>query len=90
MPKIATSNKPGHYLLLCPGCDGYHAYDERWIFNGSVDKPTFTPSYLAKGPYGEEQKERVCHSFVTDGKIQYLEDCTHSLAGQTIDVPEFD
>jgi hypothetical protein len=26
----------------------------------------------------------VCHSFVTDGKIQYLSDCTHELAGQTI------
>jgi hypothetical protein len=26
----------------------------------------------------------VCHSFVTDGKIQFLSDCTHELAGQTI------
>jgi hypothetical protein len=26
----------------------------------------------------------VCHSFVTDGKIQFLSDCTHSLAGQTV------
>lgn len=27
-----------------------------------------------------------CHSFVTDGKIQYLSDCTHALAGQTVDL----
>ena len=26
----------------------------------------------------------VCHSFVTDGKIQFLSDCTHDLAGQTV------
>lgn len=30
----------------------------------------------------------VCHSFVTDGRIQYLGDCTHHLAGQTIDLPD--
>lgn len=27
---------------------------------------------------------KVCHSFVTDGHIQYLSDCTHTLAGQTV------
>ena len=29
----------------------------------------------------------VCHSFVTDGSIQFLGDCTHALAGQTVDLP---
>lgn len=28
----------------------------------------------------------ICHSFVTDGKIQYLGDCTHELAGQIVDM----
>jgi hypothetical protein len=28
----------------------------------------------------------ICHTFVTDGKIQYLSDCTHELAGQTIEM----
>lgn len=31
-----------------------------------------------------------CHSFVTDGKIQFLSDCTHELAGQTVDMPEWE
>ncbi len=31
-----------------------------------------------------------CHSFVTDGKIQFLSDCSHALAGQTVDLPDFD
>lgn len=30
----------------------------------------------------------VCHSFVTDGKIQFLGDCTHALAGQTVPLTE--
>ena len=32
---------------------------------------------------------RVCHSFVTDGMIQFLGDCTHELAGQTVPIPEW-
>ncbi len=27
-----------------------------------------------------------CHSFVRDGKIQFLSDCSHELAGQTVDM----
>ena len=32
----------------------------------------------------------ICHSFVTDGKIQYLNDCTHELAGQTVEMVDPD
>ena len=32
----------------------------------------------------------VCHSFVVDGRIQFLGDCTHELACQTVDIPDFD
>jgi hypothetical protein len=32
----------------------------------------------------------ICHSFVTDGRIQFLADSTHKLAGQTVDLPEFE
>ncbi len=31
----------------------------------------------------------VCHSFVTDGRIQFLYDCTHALAGRTVDLPDW-
>ena len=33
--------------------------------------------------------QATCHSFVTDGRIQFLGDCTHHLAGQTVDLPEW-
>lgn len=29
----------------------------------------------------------VCHSFVVDGAMQFLGDCTHALAGQTVPIP---
>jgi hypothetical protein len=31
-----------------------------------------------------------CHSFVTDGKIQFLADSTHKLSGQTVEIPDWD
>lgn len=54
--------------------------------------PASTPEILARINSGEivQTKEpRVCHSFVTDGRIQFLGDCTHHLAGQTVDLPEW-
>lgn len=72
-----------------------HSFDKRWSFNGNVEKPTFKPSLLVKFPanpkaieeFKEWRAERICHSFVTDGKIIFLNDCTHELKGQTVDLP---
>lgn len=36
----------------------------------------------------EASRPAVCHSFVRDGRIQFLADCTHAMAGQTVDLPE--
>lgn len=63
-----------------------------WTFNGSLDKPTFNPSLLVRWNYNDEEhgfvEKNVCHSFIRDGKIQFLGDCTHALSGQTVDLPE--
>lgn len=40
-------------------------------------------------PWEQTKVEKVCHSFVTDGRIQFLADCTHDLAGLTVDLPDF-
>ena len=29
-----------------------------------------------------------CHTFITDGMVQFLSDCTHELAGQTLPLPD--
>lgn len=34
-----------------------------------------------------EMKCTICHSFVVDGRIQFLGDCTHALANQTVPIP---
>lgn len=81
-------------LFECPGCGSAHAPYIKgkgvpvWGFNNDLVKPTFTPSILVKGHLGENKNGKdiygVCHSFVTDGQIRFLNDCTHELAGKTV------
>lgn len=33
-------------------------------------------------------KCKRCHTFITDGQVQFLGDCTHPLAGQTLPLPD--
>ena len=75
----------------------------KWSFNNDPVAPTFSPSVLVRysrpkgytnenpAPVGwkGETVNTVCHYFITDGKIQYLGDCTHSLAGQTLELPDW-
>ena len=81
----------GKVGFWCPGCSCAHWVGVEspaspiWGFNGNGDAPTFTPSVLVR----QGRNNGVCHSFVTDGRIQFLGDCTHSLAGQTVDLPDF-
>jgi hypothetical protein len=54
--------------------------------------PPVTPENMAeynRAPWPQTQVESVCHSFVTNGQIQFLSDCTHELAGQTVPLPDF-
>lgn len=32
---------------------------------------------------------KLCHSFVTDGRIQFLSDSSHAMAGQTVELAEW-
>lgn len=41
-------------------------------------------------PWPQEKINTVCHSFVRDGRIEFLSDCTHALSGQTVYMPDFD
>ena len=43
-----------------------------------------------RAPWEQKQVDHICHSFVTDGRIQFLGDCTHALAGQTVDLPDWE
>lgn len=104
MPKIkGLANQDGvrmGYVFECPGCGEWHLVyveqpsprNQQWQWNGNMERPTFEPSILINwaGGYGPERKPKVCHSFVRDGHIQFLGDCTHALAGQTVDLPDME
>jgi hypothetical protein len=85
MAKVLTC-EGGGFMIHCPACGCGHKFDGRWEFNGDVDKPTFKPSMLVGGG----QQHGRCHSYVTDGKIEFLSDSKHELAGQTVDLPDWD
>ena len=142
------------YRFHCLGCNGGHSFDCRtdggrpsWIFDGDLDRPTFSPSLLVQtsgwvaipsdrwialprdassgsraprdlvgddcpadlaevarrlgcDPTHEAVRGRVeawldglppltvCHLFLRAGRIQFLHDCRHALAGQTVDLPD--
>ena len=76
----------GCYIIYCKGCGNHHGFDSRWTFNGDFEKPTFSPSMLVN----QHMPEKRCHSFVRDGKIQYLSDCFHKYAGQTLELEDIE
>lgn len=73
------------YMFMCPGCGEFHGPDlKRWTFNGDLENPTFRPSI------GVRVGDEYCHSYVTNGKIEFLGDSTHALKGQTVDMTDMD
>ena len=60
-----------------------------WTWNGDTEKPTLRPSVLTQG-YTMKGGDKLVysHSWVTDGQAQYLDDSTHELRGQTVDMLE--
>lgn len=81
------------YLFVCPGCRISHVFETpKWAFNGDLVQPTIRASYLTYENPGlrkasNDRYGHRCHSFVTEGNIEFLNDCTHSLAGKTIPLP---
>lgn len=55
-----------------------------WSWNGDIEKPTLRPSVLTT----REHISLRCHTWVNDGKAQFLDDCSHELRGQTVDMLE--
>jgi hypothetical protein len=115
MPKVREfdkmhNNPTGWFVINCPGCEQEHQIavgapftnGAKWLFNGDMNKPTFSPSLHVKtGKYanpsiveGKSEKEleyieefsSICHSFIREGMIEFLGDCTHKLAGQTVEL----
>jgi len=71
-----------------------------WTWNGDIEKPTLRPSILTKKVRDMTNEEYakamagetldidwiICHTWVNDGKVQFLDDCSHELAGSVVDL----
>jgi len=90
-----TPGAATHVILNMPGplpyrhipviLKGTRAGTNCWTWNGDTEKPTLKPSIRTRGGKGV-----VCHTFVNDGKVKFLTDCSHELAGQTLDLLDVD
>lgn len=79
--------------IWCPGCDMAHApaivgedgtapTGPCWDWNGHDDEHFgIEPSLLVQEWNGPGS---VCHSFIRDGRWEFLGDSTHALAGKTV------
>lgn len=83
---------------FCPACDFEHGFrvdleghglwgvGNTWDFDGNWEKPTFSPS-MGANMGGTDKLHPVCHSFLENGLWKFQGDCTHSFAGQVLEVP---
>lgn len=99
--RVAHPTEDGGVLFFCPGClCGHRVWirepspsGSQWKWNGSLDAPTFSPSILVtwtvETPGTPQQIHKRCHSHVENGRIIFLDDCTHPLRGQTVPLQPF-
>lgn len=86
-------------FLWCPGCEyilddrkvgGLHALPINgnpkkrpvWSWNKDLVRVTLSPSILTRT--SRHNVKFICHSFLRDGRWQFLGDCTHSLKSKTV------
>lgn len=85
-------------MFVCPGCKLVHPHDSglhmlpvncsivhspSWDFDGNLELPTLSSSIMTG-----RDSPNVCHSFLKAGVFQFLNDCTHKLAGQFVPIPD--
>jgi len=103
-----VSYQGGNYdalAFVCPGClalgggSGLHLLpvnaagnpstkSPAWNWDGNLEAPTLSPSILTS----KDDEERRCHSFLKAGVFEFLGDCAHPLAGQSVpmaDLPDW-
>lgn len=94
MKVIESKKRPGYFIIpVCPGCGSIHYLNvnspddkPKWDFFGSLEEPSFYPSLLSYTPNDIYR----CHSFITQGKMRFLDDCSHTNKNALLDMPEID
>ena len=90
--KEVKNTQPRSFKFICPGCNCEHVFNDTWKFNYDFENPTVKPSVLVRGFLGFKNEEPfygTCHSYIKNGKIRFLEDCSHDLKNQTVELIEF-
>jgi hypothetical protein len=89
-PETGAQFHHRQFLYWCLGCGYEHAFaltteGGHHEFNMDLKNPTISPSLLYNF-----NPEKICHSFIKEGKIEYLNDCWHHMKGQTVELPDVD
>lgn len=93
---ILRCNNDTDLLFWCPGCNRAHGIRHgnvddgpKWEWDGNITKPTITPSILVRWSYGDPPVNHICHSYINDGMIIFLDDCTHTSVNSTVELPDW-
>lgn len=87
LSEVLYQAQPELLVYYCPGCCQRHLIplkprqDQRWTWDGNVDKPSVTPSLVHRIGL-----DKVCHAYLTNGQLQFQSDSHHHLRGQTVDM----
>jgi hypothetical protein len=91
MAKFFNNLEDGNKSFWCPGCERYHGIDpKKWKITVVEGLPTVQPSILGEYYNWKYKKEIRCHSYIKNGKIQYLGDCGHNLKNRTVNMKELE
>lgn len=94
--KLSVVSDKSGFAFFCPGCEIVHIiqtnpkYSPCWGFNGDVDSPTVIESVKVTAPLGDGIPDRICHSKIKNGFIDFLKDSTHQLSGSIVEIPEWE
>lgn len=95
LQKLVSGLPHNGLKFYCPACKAPHriqAGPNGFYWNGDTQKPTVSPSIFFqtfKPCTLDDTKDvaYICHSWVADGKISFLPESTHTMAGQTHELP---
>ena len=87
----SEDGKTASLVYFCPGCGHYHSIPVRgtnenghgpWDWDGEEETPTLKPSVRYRRM--DNGGTHVCHHFVEQGRLRFLNDSTHALSGRIV------
>lgn len=88
-----TEDGVAHYCVACKGMHNFSVkrpnyLSQRWTWNENIIAPTFFPSmHIVVRDMRKPKFMQSCHYWLRSGRVEFLRDSTHSMAGITISLP---